>query len=50
VRTFASRPLDLIDALLGDLGYDDELVKRPLVLARGDLHDGGEEGLRIEEA
>lgn len=44
------RALDLLWRPLRHVGDDGELVERPLVLPRGHLHDGREEGLRVEEA
>ena len=36
--------------LLGDLAHQAHLVKGQLVLPGSALHDGGQEGLRVEEA
>eukprot|EP00964_Phaeocystis_antarctica_P117143 scaffold80980_cov54-Phaeocystis_antarctica.AAC.1 len=50
VRALARGGLDLLGPALGHLDGEADLVERPLVLARGHLQHGGEEGLRVEEA
>ena len=41
---------EIVTALLGHVALETHLVQRPLVLAGHGLHDGREEGLRVEEA
>mmetsp|Transcript_19075 Transcript_19075/g.57600 ORF Transcript_19075/g.57600 Transcript_19075/m.57600 type:complete len:258 (-) Transcript_19075:6872-7645(-) len=49
VRAFANCTLNLFRPTLGDIDCRDNAIERPLVLTSGDLHDGGEESLGIEE-
>mmetsp|Transcript_21858 Transcript_21858/g.35400 ORF Transcript_21858/g.35400 Transcript_21858/m.35400 type:complete len:268 (+) Transcript_21858:862-1665(+) len=50
VRAIAAGTFDLIYLLLSHLSQHHGFVQRPVVAARGGLHDGGEEGLRVEQA
>ena len=49
VGALSGRRGDLLLGLLGDLAHEGHLVERQLVLPRRALHDGREEGLRVEE-
>ena len=49
-RSFLGRHGHLLLVLLGHLAHQAHLVKRQLVLPGGALHDGRQEGLRVEEA
>ena len=41
---------EILPVLLGHVALETHLVQRPLILAGHGLHDGGEEGLGVEEA
>ena len=49
VGALTRRTADVLTALLCDVTLQRHLVQRPLVLPGHLLHDGGEEGLRVEE-
>ena len=50
IGSLSRRTSHVLLVLLSDVTLQRHLVERPLVLARHLLHDGGEEGLRVEEA
>ena len=50
VSALSRRHSDVVLVFLGDVTLDGHLVEWPLVFARSLLHDGGEEGLWVEEA
>ena len=49
VGALTRRTADVLTRLLGDVTLQRHLVERPLVLPSHLLHDGGKEGLRVEQ-